>query len=113
MLSAGGSFGGAQPKALIEIGSEQWLIKFFNDELIDVPLIEHATLTLGKKAGITVVDTRFSCAATTARASCGFIAFPRRPRSVRKPSVARNRNSATPVWRNSCAGPVWRTRIET
>jgi serine/threonine-protein kinase HipA len=28
MLAAGGSFGGAKPKALIEIDSEQWVIKF-------------------------------------------------------------------------------------
>jgi serine/threonine-protein kinase HipA len=58
MVSSGGSFGGAKPKALIEIGGEQWVIKFFNNEPVDVPLIEHATMTLCAKAGITVAETR-------------------------------------------------------
>ena len=38
MLNAGGSFGGAKPKALIDIRGVQWLIKFFDNEPIDVPL---------------------------------------------------------------------------
>ena len=58
MLAAGGSFGGAKPKALIELGGEQWVIKFFNDEPIDVPLIEHAAMTLAALAGIRVAQTR-------------------------------------------------------
>ena len=58
MLSAGGSFGGAKPKALIEIDGTQWVIKFFNNEPIDVPLIEHASMTLAAVAGITVAETR-------------------------------------------------------
>jgi serine/threonine-protein kinase HipA len=58
MLNAGGSFGGAKPKALIEIGGVQWIIKFFDNEPIDVPLIEHASMTLAKLAGITVAETR-------------------------------------------------------
>jgi len=58
MLAAGGSFGGAKPKALIEIAGEQWIIKFFNNEPIDVPLIEHASMTLAKLAGINVAETR-------------------------------------------------------
>ena len=58
MVAAGGSFGGAKPKALIEIEREQWVIKFFNNEPIDVPLVEHATMTLCAKAGITVAETR-------------------------------------------------------
>ncbi len=58
MLAAGGSFGGAKPKALIEIAGEQWVIKFFNNEPIDVPLIEHASMTLAKLAGITVAETQ-------------------------------------------------------
>jgi serine/threonine-protein kinase HipA len=58
MLAAGGSFGGAKPKALIDIGAEQWVIKFFNNEPIDVPLIEHASMTLAKLAGITVAETQ-------------------------------------------------------
>jgi serine/threonine-protein kinase HipA len=58
MVASGGSFGGAKPKALIEIDGEQWVIKFFNNEPVDVPLIEHATMTLCAKAGITVAETR-------------------------------------------------------
>jgi serine/threonine-protein kinase HipA len=58
MISSGGSFGGAKPKALIEIDGEQWVIKFFNGEPIDVPLIEHASMTLAAKAGIRVAQTQ-------------------------------------------------------
>ncbi|HRH18315.1 MAG TPA: HipA domain-containing protein [Aquabacterium sp.] len=58
MLAAGGSFGGAKPKALIEIAGEQWIIKFFNHEPIDVPLVEHASMTLAARASITVAETR-------------------------------------------------------
>lgn len=58
MLAAGGSFGGAKPKALIDIAGEQWIIKFFNNEPIDVPLIEHASMTLAKLADITVAETQ-------------------------------------------------------
>ena len=58
MVSAGGSFGGAKPKALIEIDGEQWVIKFFNGEPIDVPLIEHASMTLAAQAGLRVAQTQ-------------------------------------------------------
>lgn len=58
MVAAGGSFGGAKPKALIEIDGAQWVIKFFNNEPIDAPLIEHASMTLASQAGITVAETR-------------------------------------------------------
>ena len=58
LLATGGSFGGAKPKALIEIAGEQWVIKFFNNEPIDVPLIEHASMTLASMAGIHVADTQ-------------------------------------------------------
>ena len=57
MLDAGGSFGGAKPKALIDIAGEQWVIKFFNAEPIDVPLVEHASMTLANLAGIRVAET--------------------------------------------------------
>ncbi|MEO7382449.1 MAG: HipA domain-containing protein [Paracoccaceae bacterium] len=58
LLAAGGSFGGAKPKALIDMAGEQWVIKFFNNEPIDVPLIEHASMTLAKLADIAVAETR-------------------------------------------------------
>jgi len=55
---AAGSLGGAKPKALIDIDGEPWVIKFFNGEPVDTPLIEHATMTLAKRAGITVAQTQ-------------------------------------------------------
>ena len=58
LLSAGGSFGGAKPKALVEIAGEEWVVKFFNNEPVDAPLIEHASMTLAKSAGITVAETQ-------------------------------------------------------
>lgn len=59
IIEGGGSpLGGAKPKALIDIHGEQWIIKFFNNEYVDSPLIEHATMTLAAKAGITVAQTQ-------------------------------------------------------
>jgi serine/threonine-protein kinase HipA len=58
LVNAAGSFGGAKPKALIEIAGVQWVIKFFDNEPVDVPLIEHASMTLAAKAGIRVAETK-------------------------------------------------------
>lgn len=59
IIAGGGSpLGGAKPKALIDINGEQWVIKFFNNEPVDTPLIEHATMTLAKRAAITVAETK-------------------------------------------------------
>ncbi len=59
IIAGGGSpLGGAKPKALIDIGGEQWVIKFFNNEYVDAPLIEHATMTLAALAGINVAQTQ-------------------------------------------------------
>jgi serine/threonine-protein kinase HipA len=58
MLATGGSFGGTKPKALIDVDGVQWVIKFFNGEPIDVPLVEHASMTLAAKAGIHVAETK-------------------------------------------------------
>jgi serine/threonine-protein kinase HipA len=59
MVAGGGSpMGGAKPKALISIAGEQWVIKFFNNEPIDAPLVEHAAMTLALKACITVAQTQ-------------------------------------------------------
>lgn len=58
VLRGGGSFGGAKPKALIGIGGEQWVLKFFNNEPVDSPLVEHATMTLAAQAGIRVAETQ-------------------------------------------------------
>jgi serine/threonine-protein kinase HipA len=58
MAGGGSPLGGAKPKALITIGGEQWVIKFFNNEPVDAPLVEHATMTLAARAGITVAVTQ-------------------------------------------------------
>lgn len=59
LIAGGGSpLGGAKPKALIEIDGAQWVIKFFNNEPVDAPLVEHASLTLARLAGITVAETQ-------------------------------------------------------
>jgi serine/threonine-protein kinase HipA len=58
LLSPGVSFGGARPKALIEIGGEQWVIKFSAGDPADVPLIEHATMTLATQAKIKTARTQ-------------------------------------------------------
>jgi len=58
MAGGGSPLGGAKPKALITIGGEQWVIKFFNNEPVDAPLVEHATMTLAARAGITVASTQ-------------------------------------------------------
>ena len=59
IVAGGGSpLGGAKPKALIEIDGAQWVIKFFNNEPLDTPLVEHATMTLAQRAGIVVAQTQ-------------------------------------------------------
>ena len=59
ILAAGGTLGGAQPKALIEIAGEEWVIKFRRkDDPLDSPVIEHAAMTLSKRAGIRAADTQ-------------------------------------------------------
>lgn len=59
IIEGGGSpLGGAKPKALIDIDGEQWVIKFFNNEYVDAPLVEHATMTLASQSGITVAKTQ-------------------------------------------------------
>lgn len=52
------SLGGAKPKAVIQIGDDQWVLKFFNAEPVDLPLVEHASMTLAAKAGINVATTQ-------------------------------------------------------
>ncbi len=57
LIGAGGSLGGAKPKAAIAIDGEEWVLKFFNGEPFDLPLVEHATMTLARKAGLQVAHT--------------------------------------------------------
>jgi serine/threonine-protein kinase HipA len=58
LIAPGVTLGGARPKALIDIGGAQWVIKFSAGDPADTPLIEHATMTLAAKAKITVAETR-------------------------------------------------------
>jgi serine/threonine-protein kinase HipA len=58
LISPGVTLGGARPKALLDIGGEQWVIKFADGEPTDTPLIEHASMTLAARARIRVAQTR-------------------------------------------------------
>jgi serine/threonine-protein kinase HipA len=58
LISPGATMGGARPKALVNIGSDQWVIKFADGDPADTPLIEHAAMTLAQKALIRVAETR-------------------------------------------------------
>jgi serine/threonine-protein kinase HipA len=58
LISPGGTLGGARPKALLNIGGEQWVVKFADGDAADTPLIEHASMTLAQRAGIRVAQTQ-------------------------------------------------------
>ncbi|MEJ7730070.1 MAG: HipA domain-containing protein [Polyangiaceae bacterium] len=58
LLAPGATMGGARPKALIEIDGHSWVAKFDAGDPTDVPLVEHASMTLARKAGIEVAATR-------------------------------------------------------
>src|SRR5688572_1195554 len=57
LIAPGVTMGGARPKALLNVGGEQWVIKFSDGEPTDTPLIEHASMLLAQKAGIRVAET--------------------------------------------------------
>ena len=57
LAAADASLGGAKPKAVISIDGEPWVLKLFNAEAVDQPLVEHASMTLAAKAGIKVART--------------------------------------------------------
>jgi len=58
LLGAGGSLGGAKPKAVVNIDGDEWVVKFFDGEPWDQPLVEHACMTLAQTAGVRVAQTR-------------------------------------------------------
>ncbi len=58
LLSPGATMGGARPKALVDIDGEPWVVKLGADDPVDSPLIEHASMTLARRAGIRVAETR-------------------------------------------------------
>lgn len=57
LITPGVTLGGARPKALLDIDGEQWVVKFSDGEPVDVPLVEHASMTLAEKALIRVSRT--------------------------------------------------------
>ena len=59
LISPGATMGGARPKALLNIRGEQWVLKFSEPgETIDMPLVEHAAMTLAGRAHIGVAATQ-------------------------------------------------------
>jgi len=58
LISPGVTLGGARPKALLDIDGEQWVVKFADGEAVDLPLVEHASMTLAEQADIRVAATR-------------------------------------------------------
>ncbi len=58
LILPGVTMGGARPKALLQIDGEPWVVKFADGEPTDTPLVEHATMTLARKARIRSADTR-------------------------------------------------------
>ena len=58
LIAPGATLGGARPKALLNLDGHPWVLKFNEpDEPIDMPLVEHATMTLAGQAGIRVALT--------------------------------------------------------
>ncbi len=59
LIAPGATMGGARPKALLNIGGEQWVLKFSEPgATIDMPLVEHAAMTLAERAHIRVATTQ-------------------------------------------------------
>jgi serine/threonine-protein kinase HipA len=58
LIAPGATLGGARPKALLNLDGHPWVLKFNEpEEHIDMPLVEHATMTLSEQAGIRVART--------------------------------------------------------
>lgn len=120
MAGGGSPLGGAKPKALMTLDGEQWVIKFFNNEPVDAPLMEHATMTLAERAGITVASTQVvplqGLHAVAIRRfdrelGAGFTAFlPGQPSGLPRQQV-RSRRWAIRSWRGFCAERVWRKTV--
>lgn len=58
LITPGRSMGGARPKSLLTLDGAQWVLKFADAYDHDWPLIEHATMRLGRLAGIAMCETR-------------------------------------------------------
>ena len=59
LIAPGATLGGARPKGLIETDGAQSVVKFAElGDPTDVPLVEHASMTLAARADIRVAATR-------------------------------------------------------
>ncbi|HEY1283569.1 MAG TPA: HipA domain-containing protein [Steroidobacteraceae bacterium] len=58
LLAPGVTMGGARPKALLDLDGAPWIVKFPAGDPTDTPLIEHASMTLARKARIRTATTR-------------------------------------------------------
>ncbi len=58
LIAPGTTMGGARPKALLTIDNEPWVVKFADGDPIDTPLVEHASMTLARRADIRTAETR-------------------------------------------------------
>lgn len=58
LIQPGVTLGGARPKALLQTGAGTCVVKFAElDDAVDTPLVEHASMTLAARAGISVANT--------------------------------------------------------
>jgi len=59
LIAPGATMGGARPKALLAMGGAQWVLKLSETrEVADMPLVEHAAMTLAQRAHIRVAETQ-------------------------------------------------------
>lgn len=59
LITPGATLGGARPKALLELDGQPCVLKFGEaDDVVDMPIVEHASMTLAAQAGIRVAATR-------------------------------------------------------
>jgi serine/threonine-protein kinase HipA len=58
LVQPGVTLGGARPKALLQTDAGPCVVKFAElDDAVDTPLVEHASMTLAARAGISVATT--------------------------------------------------------
>ena len=58
LVGAGGSLGGAKPKAVIAIDGVEHVLKISGGEPFNHPLVEYATMTLARQCGINVANVQ-------------------------------------------------------
>ena len=57
LIASAGSLGGAHPKMLVEQDGAEWIAKFPKGQNVDQLLIEHASMELARRAGLTVAES--------------------------------------------------------